>query len=91
MIPRYGKDLDNKLKNVNYKISPTSVYNLGVHLLDILETIHESGLIYNDLKLDNILLDMGEHIPYDLKIWDNCFENLHLNLIDFGLASNWKC
>ena len=64
---------------------------LGIHLLNIFEAIHDSGLVYNDLKLDNILLDMCENLPDNKKnSFENCFENLHLNLIDFGLISRWQ-
>ena len=90
IMPRYGKDLDHLLSdNIKNILSPTSVYHLGIHLLNILEAIHEAGLVYNDLKLDNILLDFGENIQKIVKPHQNCFKNLHLNVIDFGLVSNW--
>jgi len=37
-------------------ISKTSAYSLGYELLTILEKVHSSGYIYNDLKPDNILI-----------------------------------
>jgi len=59
-MPRYGKELDVLICENKQRVSPSSVYHLGVHLLNILEAVHEAGLVYNDLKLDNILLDYGE-------------------------------
>ena len=68
-----------------------SAYHLCLHLLNLLEVIHDAGLVYNDLKCDNILLDHGEQLPNLSKnAYVNCFENVHLNLIDFGLCSNWR-
>lgn len=36
-----------------------SVIHLGMKVIDILETVHNSGYIYGDLKLDNILVGNG--------------------------------
>lgn len=60
---------------------------MGLRLLDILEVIHKSGIVYNDLKLDNILLGQGQFLPRQAV--ENCFKHLTLNLVDFGLASEW--
>ena len=91
IIPRYGKSLQSIVRKQKESLNLSSVLNLGIHLLNILEAIHDSGLVYNDLKLDNILLDMCENLPkISKKSFENCFENLHLNLIDFGLVSHWQ-
>ena len=59
--------------------------------MNIIEIIHESGIIYNDLKPDNILLSFGQKVPdtNSHNIHDDIFENVDLNLIDFGLATEW--
>ena len=89
-MPRYGKELDVLICENKQWVTPSSVYYLGVHLLNILEAVHEAGLVYNDLKLDNILLNYGEELLKMKAPHQNCFKNLHLNVIDFGLVSNWK-
>ena len=33
------------------------IADLGIKILDILKSVHDSGYIYGDLKLDNILFD----------------------------------
>ena len=33
------------------------VADLGIKILEILKSVHDSGYIYGDLKLDNILFD----------------------------------
>jgi serine/threonine protein kinase len=49
-------------------------------MMDIIEKIHLAGYIYNDLKLDNILV--GNH-TFDEK-------SLHeIRLIDFGFSSRY--
>lgn len=40
----------------NFNMSSASIFHLGLSLLNTLEIIHNSGLVYNDLKFDNILV-----------------------------------
>lgn len=68
--------------------SKESIYGLGVQLLNLLEGVHYSGYIYNDLKLDNILFDLD----VDLAEFDstgNIFENININMIDFCFATRY--
>ena len=37
--------------------SQKSIYSLAIQLLNIFEQIHEAGFVYNDLKLDNLMVD----------------------------------
>ena len=91
IMPRYGQNLEKLLKSAQYKVPLVSVYHMCHHLLNLLEVIHDADMVYNDLKFDNILLDYGEQLPkISQNTYTNCFQNVHLNLIDFGLASNWK-
>ena len=39
------------------EFSDKSIYSLGIQLLNIFEQIHEAGFVYNDLKLDNLMID----------------------------------
>ena len=54
-------------------------------MLGILEKIHEAGLVYNDLKLDNIVIGYKQDLP-NYEPSKNCFENISVNLIDFGFT-----
>lgn len=53
--------------------------------------IHGTGFVYNDLKLDNILLDYGvttDESGLNLSLSESAlFDRLRLNVIDFGFAS----
>lgn len=56
-----------------------------------MEIIHESGYIYNDLKLHNIMLDNNVSIPKQKQDpLRNIFRENDLKLVDFGLASRWR-
>ena len=86
-MPRFGKDLDSFFSEQGKKLSLNSVVRLGIKVLDILEMVHNSGYIYGDLKLDNILAGHGENLPTGSV--DNSFSNISLNLIDFGFATKF--
>lgn len=87
-MPRYGEDLFSILSKRKFKLSKASVYDLGLKILDILEAIHESGLVYNDLKLDNILIDYGEEVSeFDPTATESCFKGISIRLVDFGFAT----
>jgi serine/threonine protein kinase len=57
-----------------------TVCQIGIRLLQILEKLHRIGKIYNDLKLDNILVGDGNGDPSRLS---------EIRLIDFGLCSDY--
>ena len=59
LMPRYGQNLQSILKERGNKLPVSSVYHLGLQLINILELIHNSGLVHNDVKLDNILIGYG--------------------------------
>lgn len=48
-----------------------------------MKTIHSAGFTFNDLKLDNIMVDYGASINYESA---NVFKNIGIHLIDFGYA-----
>jgi len=56
VMPRYGKNLHSVLMENKFSISNASIFHLGLTLLNILEVTHNSGLVFNDLKPDNILI-----------------------------------
>ena len=48
--------------------------------------VHKSGYIFGDLKLDNILVGENDSLPHGT---ENVFEDISLNLIDFGFARRY--
>ena len=64
------------LNKRNQAFSLKTVCQIGKRLIEMFECIHDLGLVYNDLKLDNIL------------VGDKNQENLHqIKMIDFGLTT----
>ena len=65
-------------KNQKDLFNPNLVFRIGLKLLTLLEEVHQSGYVYNDLNLENIMTDYPGY--GDL--------NVHsLKLIDFGFAT----
>lgn len=50
--------------------------------------MHDCGLVYNDLKLDNLMFDFDTFENRKLSINDDdLFEKTHINIVDFGFAT----
>ena len=71
------------------KFTTESVYSLGLQLISIMEQIHGAGLVFNDLKQDNILFDFDANMDKMSTSEENIFENNNINLIDFGFATQY--
>ena len=85
IIPRYGHNLDSIFTTLNYKFNTDTILDLGLTLITTFEAIHKCGLIYNDLKLDNILIGFNSKVSTS----GSSFKNLDLHLIDFGFCSKY--
>ena len=57
--------------------------------MDIFEQIHAAGYVFNDLKLDNLLFDVGIDKEYLMTTDDNIFEKHAVHIIDFGFATRY--
>ena len=62
VMPRLGMNLHDLITVRNASFTEESIYTLGIQLINILEKVHLAGFIFNDLKLDNILLDFGADV-----------------------------
>jgi len=63
---KYGDDLQQYISNLHKQglnINTISILNLGIQLLDRLEIIHSAGFIFNDIKLENILIGHNQSLP----------------------------
>ena len=56
VMSKHGSNLEDLMNSGKFKLKDHQIFTLGLHLLDIIEQIHASGYVFNDLKLDNILL-----------------------------------
>ena len=64
---------------MKFRFSMKTVLQIGIKIIDIFQNIHEAGFIYNDLKLDNIMIGYPDRT-----------ELSQLRLIDFGFADKYK-
>ena len=55
-MQKLGKTLQHYALKRNATLSLITVCNIALRLLQILEKVHKTGKVYNDLKLDNILV-----------------------------------
>jgi len=70
-----GSSLDSIFKKYNKKFSLTTILNIGLQIIDILEYIHSKNIIHRDLKPDCFLVGN--------------INKAKINIIDFGFASNF--
>ena len=75
-----GQTLLHYLNERKKAFSLKTVCQIGINMVYLFEHLHRCGKIYNDLKLDNILV--GDK--------DSSIESLSkITLIDFGLCSSY--
>ena len=79
-MEKLGKSLFHYMHQLDFKFSLETVCKLGIRLIQILEQIHNIGMTYNDLKLENILIGDADGSPNSLS---------NVRLIDFGLCTKY--
>lgn len=60
---------------------------MGLQILDILEAIHSTGHVYNNLKLENVALDVGQKMTVNKHGIVTYEKGTRLNLLDFSKIS----
>ena len=75
VMERLGKSLDSIFREYHKRFSLSTVLNIGINILDILEYIHSKNIIHRDLKPDCFLIGKEKKS----KIY----------IIDFGFAMNY--
>ena len=67
-MPRLGINLDEYFHSVDKTIPEVSVYSLGIKILTLLECVHETGFVFNDLKLENLMIGYSDELPKSNKL-----------------------
>jgi len=75
VIDLLGQSLQS-LKNERHRFSLPLVLQIGIQIVNLLQTIHDKGLVHRDIKPDNFLLSRN---PNDKNIY----------LIDFGFCKSY--
>ena len=63
IMHRLGTNLESYFELMDRRMYKKSVFDLGTSVLSMLEAAHKAGYVYNDLKLDNILIGYGQKLP----------------------------
>ena len=79
-MKKYGTNLDDVFIQQEYNLSQKTILQIGIRILEIFEKVHATGYIYNDLKLDNIMIGNSD---------DDLMSSHEIRLIDFGFASKY--
>ena len=56
IMEKLGKTLEHHFYKRQEAFSLKTVCQIGIKLIEILKQIHDLGYVYNDLKLDNIVI-----------------------------------
>jgi serine/threonine protein kinase len=82
ILRRYGPSIKQMIRRSVYKrFSVKTAIQIGLQLLDRLESLHKLGYLHCDLKPDNILLKSDD--------WSSTTSS-EIILIDFGITSQYK-
>ena len=79
-MEKLGKTLHSYLMQRGKAFTLKTVCQLGIKLISHLEVVHGIGKIYNDLKLENILVGDKN---------SSCGSLSDIRLIDFGLCTDY--
>ena len=79
VIELLGPNLQQVFEMCGYVFSLKTVLMIGFQLLDRIETIHDQGLVYRDIKPENLLLGKK----------NSKYSNI-IHIVDFGLATYYK-
>ena len=97
IMPRLGQNLEEYFERSKRHIPEASTYSLGIKILALLECVHETGFVFNDLKLDNLMVAFSDKLPSSNMRDSNgstpesrdIFRDCTINLVDFGFASTY--
>ncbi|KAH8370358.1 hypothetical protein KR093_003136 [Drosophila rubida] len=60
VLPRYDRDLHSLVKNT--RVAQKSLLVLAVHILNVLEHLHNKGYCHNDIKAQNLMISKCKYL-----------------------------
>jgi len=75
---------------MNCKLPEISMYSLAIKIITLLECVHKIGCVFNDLKLDNLMVETDDQLPdaQNINEYTDVFEKCTINLVDYGFATS---
>ena len=73
-MTRFGDTLETHMEDLSH----LQINQIGIQILIMLEKVHETGFVYNDLKEDNVCVGIPEESNPNM-----------LKLIDFGVSTKY--
>lgn len=64
IMPRYGYNIESLFVRMDDKFSPGTIFDIGVAMLTSLEVVHKAGYVFNDLKLDNLMVGYKQFVDF---------------------------
>lgn len=68
MLPRYDRDLHSLIKNA--RVAQKSLLVLAIHVINVLEHLHDKGYCHNDIKAQNLMISKCKYLKRQAKNYD---------------------
>ena len=66
-----------------------TILEIGLAMLITLEAVHSAGYVFNDLKLDNLMIGINQKVLKP-KEGISMFSQCSIHLVDFGYATKYQ-
>lgn len=68
VLPRYDRDLHSLIKNA--RVAQKSLLVLAIHVINVLEHLHDKGYCHNDIKAQNLMISKCKYFKRQVKTYD---------------------
>lgn len=68
VLPRYDRDLHSLIKNA--RVAQKSLLVLAIHVINVLEHLHDKGYCHNDIKAQNLMISKCKYLKRQTKNYD---------------------
>lgn len=68
MLPRYDRDLHSLIKNA--RVAQKCLLVLAIHVINVLEHLHDKGYCHNDIKAQNLMISKCKYLKRQAKNYD---------------------
>ncbi|KAH8415924.1 hypothetical protein KR222_003915, partial [Zaprionus bogoriensis] len=73
VLPRYDRDLHSLIKNA--RVAQKSLLVLAIHVINVLEHLHDKGYCHNDIKAQNLMVSKCKYLKRQAKTYHDMAEH----------------